>query len=131
MINYFASRSTKRAAFKIGGMESRPKHPSFVVFREPYRWPKVQGSGDKEPWRMFSICPVGMEVQRLIRQIAPNDTFRLGLKRPGESFGKGVGGGVSARRRKLSSDIKYLRFHAYLYPQIYPRKSRAFQRPTA
>jgi hypothetical protein len=46
---------------------------------------------------MFSACPVGMEVQRSIRQIAPTNAFRLGLKSPGERFGKGAGGASDIR----------------------------------
>jgi hypothetical protein len=46
---------------------------------------------------MFSACPVGLEVQRSIRQIAPNNAFRLGLKSPGERFGRGAGGASEIR----------------------------------
>jgi hypothetical protein len=54
----FATRS-KRAAFKIGGIESRAKHRSFVAFREPYHCPKVQRSGEKEPLENVFGLPSG------------------------------------------------------------------------
>src|ERR1700732_4496900 len=38
---------------------------------------------------MFSACPVGMEVQRYMRQIGANNAFLLGLKSAGERFWKG------------------------------------------
>jgi hypothetical protein len=49
---------------------------------------KYRGLEKKSPWRMFSACPVDMEVQRSMRQIAPNNAFCLGFKGAGERFWK-------------------------------------------
>jgi hypothetical protein len=49
---------------------------------------KYGGLEKKSAWRMFSACPVDMEVQRSMRRIAPNNDFRPGFKGAGERVWK-------------------------------------------
>ena len=69
---------------------------------------------------MFSACPVGMEVQRSIPQIAPNNAFRLGPKSPGECFGKGAGGEGGIRTHDTVSRIHAFQASAFSHSATSP-----------
>jgi hypothetical protein len=49
--------SVKRVSLQIELAEGRVTYLCFLVLPEPYLCPKVQSSGEKDPWRTILACP--------------------------------------------------------------------------
>jgi hypothetical protein len=58
--NIFKASLAERVAIEIRGTELLSKHRSFVIFREPYLWPKVQRLGEKDRGEWFRRAPAAI-----------------------------------------------------------------------
>src|SRR5580704_10087539 len=103
---YFSRRARPSERLSKSGAWHRVRSTVLLWFSENRIIArKYRGLEKKSPWRMFSACPVDMEVQRSMRQIAPHNPFRLGFKGAGERFWK------RRWRRECDSNWRY-GFHA-------------------